>query len=471
MSYKRPGVFVKEISKFPPSVAQVETAIPAFIGYTAAGPANAPTRISSLMEYEKLFGKYEDGKDPVFAANEANIEVKFTGTVAEAKFVATKKASPYKMYYALQMYFANGGGPCYIVSVGTYVAPSTEGVYPAITKDALIEGLNSLQKEDEPTLIVFTDASGVDKADYYKVYDAALGQAKDLQDRFVLIDTRTSDKVTNDNFYGQITSNVDELRYGAAYYPHLKTILGYAYAEDKVTISGSPKKADGSAIDLGATKTLAVLKGKSSAAYQAAKAAIASALRVEIAPSAAMAGVYAKVDSSRGVWKAPANVSLNYVVAPSVKISNADQELLNAPDSGKAINAIRSFTGKGTMVWGARTLDANDNEWRYVPVRRFFNMVEESVKKATERFVFEPNDANTWVRVKAMIENYLTQQWRDGALAGATPEEAFYVSIGLGETMSAQEVLEGKMNIEIGMAAVRPAEFIVLKFSHKLQES
>ena len=111
------------------------------------------------------------------------------------------------------------------------------------------------------------------------------------------------------------------------------------------------------------------------------------------------------------------------------------------------------------------------NEWRYVPVRRFFNMVEESVKKATERFVFEPNDANTWVRVKAMIENYLTQQWRDGALAGATPEEAFYVSIGLGETMSAQEILEGKMNIEIGMAAVRPAEFIVLKFSHKLQES
>ncbi|WP_452598746.1 phage tail sheath family protein, partial [Pontimicrobium sp. MEBiC01747] len=139
--------------------------------------------------------------------------------------------------------------------------------------------------------------------------------------------------------------------------------------------------------------------------------------------------------------------------------------------AGKSINAIRSFTGKGVLVWGARTLAGNDNEWRYVPVRRFFNMVEESVKKATEQFVFEPNDANTWVRIKAMINNFLTLQWRAGALAGPTPESAFYVNIGLGETMTAQDILEGNMIVEIGMAAVRPAEFIVLKFSHKMQEA
>jgi phage tail sheath protein FI len=98
-------------------------------------------------------------------------------------------------------------------------------------------------------------------------------------------------------------------------------------------------------------------------------------------------------------------------------------------------------------------------------------MVEESVKKATERFVFEPNTANTWVRVQAMIENFLDQQWRDGALAGSKPEEAYYVSVGLHKTMSAQDILEGRMIIEVGMAAVRPAEFIVLRFSHKLQEA
>src|SRR5690606_17988716 len=144
---------------------------------------------------------------------------------------------------------------------------------------------------------------------------------------------------------------------------------------------------------------------------------------------------------------------------------------LNVHTTGKSINAIRSFTGKGILVWGARTLAGNDNEWRYVPVRRFFNMAEESIKKATEQFVFEPNDANTWVRVRAMIENFLILQWRAGALAGAKPEQAFYVRIGLGQTMSAIDVLEGRMNVEIGMAVVRPAEFIILKFSHKMQEA
>ena len=98
-------------------------------------------------------------------------------------------------------------------------------------------------------------------------------------------------------------------------------------------------------------------------------------------------------------------------------------------------------------------------------------MAEESIKKATEQFVFEPNDKNTWVKVRAMIENFLTLQWRAGALAGAKPEQAFFVRVGLGETMTAQDILEGRMNIEIGMAVVRPAEFIILKFSHKMQEA
>jgi len=122
-------------------------------------------------------------------------------------------------------------------------------------------------------------------------------------------------------------------------------------------------------------------------------------------------------------------------------------------------------------VWGARTLAGNDNEWRYVPVRRFFNMVEESVKKSTSWVVFEPNDANTWVKVKSMIENFLTLLWREGALAGAKPEEAFFVNVGLNQTMTFVDILEGRMIIRIGMAAVRPAEFIILEFSHKIQTS
>jgi hypothetical protein len=154
-----------------------------------------------------------------------------------------------------------------------------------------------------------------------------------------------------------------------------------------------------------------------------------------------------------------------------VKIDSHDQEDLNVHTTGKSVNAIRAFTGKGTLIWGSRTLAGNDNEWRYVPVRRFFIMVEESTKKATEPFVFEPNDANTWVKVRSMIENFLVLQWRAGALQGAKPNEAFFVNVGLGETMTELDILEGRMIVEIGMTVVRPAEFIILRFSHKMLSS
>jgi len=189
-------------------------------------------------------------------------------------------------------------------------------------------------------------------------------------------------------------------------------------------------------------------------------------------PSGAIAGIYAYVDATRGVWKAPANVSLSNVKSVSIELTDKDQEPLNIDvNSGKSVNVIRPFTGKGIMVWGSRTLAGNDNEWRYVPVRRFFNMVEESVKKSTFWAVFEPNDANTWSKVKGMIDNFLTLQWRNGALQGAKPNDAFFVKIGLGQTMTAQDILEGRMNVEIGMAVVRPAEFIILTFSHLMATS
>lgn len=192
----------------------------------------------------------------------------------------------------------------------------------------------------------------------------------------------------------------------------------------------------------------------------------------EMPPSGAIAGVYAAVDAARGVHKAPANVSLNNVDSLTAAITAAEQGELNIDSTaGKSVNAIRSFVGRGILVWGARTLDGNSNEWRYVNVRRFFNMVEESTKKASERFVFEPNDKNTWVKVQGMIQNFLLLQWRNGALQGSIPDQAFFVKVGLGQTMTALDVLEGRMIVEIGMAVVRPAEFIILRFSHKLPEA
>lgn len=457
MNYKTPGAYVEEISKFPPSVAQVETAIPAFVGYTKKAPSNEPTRITSMLEYETLFGG-------------ADLEKNITLDIKDDVVTATvTSVSGFKMYYAMQMYFANGGGPCYIVSVGDY---GTEILANTVELPKLVTGLDLLAKEDEPTLIVFPDAEALGKTNAHKLYKNALDQAEKLGDRFVIMDVIGGDV----NEFRTGVNATTGLKYGAAYHPNLETVLSYSFDDKNVKVSTYVETViDGTVTTLEnvdeEVEFLTDLKEKYSTLYNQAKKAIA-AKHVILTPSSAIAGVYAKVDSTSGVWKAPANVGLSYVVAPIQKISHEAQEGLNVDVlSGKSINAIRSFTGKGTLVWGARTLDGNSNEWRYVSVRRFFNMVEESVKKATERFVFESNDARTWIRVKAMIENYLNQQWMNGALAGSTPEQAYYVSVGLNETMSAQDILEGKMNIEIGMAAVRPAEFIVLRFSHKLQEA
>jgi hypothetical protein len=255
------------------------------------------------------------------------------------------------------------------------------------------------------------------------------------------------------------------LKYGAVYGPNIETVLDFAFDETSLDVI---ENTDGVAE---APVTLDTLQTANNQWYELAKAAIRD-MPCKLPPSSAIAGLYASVDNSRGVWKAPANVSIRAVIQPTIRFSNQEQDQMNVDvTGGKSINAIRGFTGKGTLVWGARTLAGNDNEWRYVSVRRFFNFVEESTKKATEQFVFESNDANTWVRIQAMIENFLTVLWRQGALQGVKPEHAFYVAVGLGKTMTPLDILEGRLIVEIGLAVVRPAEFIILRFSHKLPES
>jgi hypothetical protein len=216
--------------------------------------------------------------------------------------------------------------------------------------------------------------------------------------------------------------------------------------------------------------TLDDLKGLNKGVYNAIIKE-ANKTKIVLPPSGAVAGVYFQTDTNRGVWKAPANVALTSVSGPSLKITADAQKELNVHSTGKSINAIRSFTGQGTKIWGARTLDGNDNDWRYVNVRRLFNYVEESIQKSTSWAVFEANDVSTHIRVKTQIQNFLTGIWKSGGLVGAVAAEAFFVKVGLGESMTPQDVLEGRMNVEIGLAASRPAEFIILKFSHIVQES
>ena len=509
MAYKTPGVFIKEISTFPPSVAQVETAIPAFIGHTekakrsAASPTDdilrIPWKINSMLEYEAFFG------GPPIQTN-IIVDIDQNGTPVKARLAQANGdpafPSNYRMHNALELYFANGGGPCYILSVGTYADPIEKSrldslgylTDPADPTTLVAGGLTIIKKIDEVTLLLFPDIQALNGATYYGLYDEAMAQCNELKDRFTLIDVKEDDSDIQNPVivlpatpasHMRDTIGIDNLRYGAAYHPWLNTTLEYVY-DDTGSTSITFLQPDGGDGNPGpfdnanpsstvpedpadpASPQVPIMSNQFEAQM---KAVIEKCLDVLMPPSSAVAGVYAAIDSTRGVWKAPANVSLNMVKAPTIKISHEDQEDLNVHPTGKSINAIRTFTGKGVLIWGARTLAGNDNEWRYVSVRRFFNMVEESVKKASEQFVFEPNDRNTWSKVRSMIENFLILQWRAGALAGASPEEAFFVKVGLPETMTSLDILEGRMNVEIGMAVVRPAEFIILKFSHKMQEA
>ncbi len=464
--YKTPGVYVEEIRKFPPSIASVETAIPVFIGYTEKAREkadddlrNKPHRITSLFDYERFFGGPQA---------EQNITVTITQRPGQADQIigSIGERSKYLMFYSMQLYFANGGGPCWIVSVGDY---STNTVGFAELK----VGLDETEKIDEITLIVYPDAQGLTNInDYYTIYGESMDLCQELGDRFTLMDVWIDPTLPSipDNI-GPLRDNtpneIDTLKYGAAYYPNIETILDYYYGGEGPGDANVTIVHDGG--DGSFSGTLAELKGKNNAVYFQARSAVRD-LPMILPPSPGMAGIYAAVDDARGVWKAPANVNMDYAIKPVIKVTDREQESLNVDvTAGKSINVIRSFTGRGpAIVWGARTLAGNDNEWRYIPVRRFFNMVEESTKKATVQFVFEPNDMNTWKRVKSMIENYLILQWKAGALMGTTPEEAFYVKVGLNETMSELDIWEGRMIVEIGMAVVRPAEFIILKFSHKM---
>ena len=186
-------------------------------------------------------------------------------------------------------------------------------------------------------------------------------------------------------------------------------------------------------------------------------------------PSAAMAGVYTRVDADSGVWNAPANVALAGVNKPTLRVNAGQQENLNMPVNGKAVDVLRAFPGRGTVVWGARTLDGNSPDFRYVQVRRTLIYLEQSIKAALEPFVFAPNTGQTWATVTSMVSGFLTGVWARGGLMGATPADAFSVACGLGSTMTGNDVLDGYMIVQVTLSLIRPAEFIELTFKQTMQ--
>ncbi len=409
-----PGVYITELDAFPPSVVGVATAVPAFIGYTQKAVLGGqaipfkPVKIASRADYDLIFGGGGSG---------------------------------FNLYDSIQLFYANGGGTCYVLSVGD----DTEA---AVDADKLMQGLTVVGEMTGPTMIAIPDAVLLPpdpvapsaaapaiprSAAYQTLVRAMLAQSGTLRDRMALLDPYGAQAIDAGNpasFQASLdicTANFREdvgekfLGYGAAYFPLLQVGAGV----------------------VGQFKLLPA--------------------------SGAMAGLYTFNDTSRGVWNAPANLLVEGIVALSLKINAEQQGPLNVPLDGKAINVIRDFTGRGPVVWGARTLDGNSLDYRYIQVRRTLIYIEQSIKTGLQPFVFAPNDAGTWTTVTAMVSNFLQGLWSQGGLMGAKASDAYTVACGLGSTMTPQDILNGYMIVQVTLQMVRPAEFIELTITQKMQ--
>jgi len=525
---KTPGVYIVEKSAFPNSAVEAATAIPAFIGITEKaqnGPdslAGKPWKITSMTEFQHYFG---GAPSPKFVLSVADAPAE--GDPAPFYSIPSPDGSkvlkvedqcgPFSLYYHMVLFFANGGGTCYIVSAGTY------GEGAPVDKEKVGAALDAMEKEQEITMVVVPEAASA--ADCKEIQTLVLAHCGKMMNRFALLDVQPkahSDETAEkqiETFRTNVGANY--LSYGAAYYPWLNTsvlsdkdidgtVLGWDFTQPVPDLApffaaGSkfPEYFAGAYAEIASGKRIVKAAQVDETGAETAPAETAACTADELAamknnlhnallqnfpgypyivnrvkdrlnllpPSAAMAGLYTMVDNTRGVWKAPANVSVNYVNSPAENIDNAAQENLNMPMNGKAVNAIRTFPGEGIKVWGARTLDGNSQDWRYVNVRRTMMFLEESVRNAAKAYVFEPNVAATWMNVKSMIDSFLRSVWKRGGLAGATPEDAFEVHVGLGDTMTGGDILDGIMRITVLVAVTRPAEFIEITFQQQMQKS
>ena len=402
-----PGVYITETGAFGSSVIGVPTAVPLFVGYTefAGDPATG----------KPLYG-----------------EAVPIGSIADfvGYFGGAAPAGPFNLAVQMQLFYANGGGACYIVSAGSYwrgqkpaTAPATvpaDWTLDDIDAEALIGGLGAASYIVGPTLLVVPEACLLDQAGYAQVAQAMLTQASTLQDRMAILDlpgcTAASDlpalQACQSNLWEAIAPAVASASYGAAYAPALVLSDGLV-----------------------------------------------------VPPSGAVAAIYAMSDGRSGVWSAPANIAVAGISALAYAMSDSEQSGFNVPVNGQSVNIIRAQPNRGIVVWGARTLDGNSPEYRYVQTRRTLIYIEQSIKMALQPYVFAANDATTWASVTAAVSNFLTELWSQGGLLGGKPSDAFRVACGLGSTMTAQDVLDGYMVVSVQVAIAYPAEFIVLTFS------
>jgi phage tail sheath protein FI len=378
-------------------ITGASTAVPAFVGYTEKAESDGetaflrPVQIGSLADFENVFGG--------------------SGRLPEAT-----DSGPFHLYGSMRLFFANGGGAAYVVSVGDFCAgPRLEDFQ---------QGLAALEGQSGPTLLVTPDAVLLPRADYATFLRDALAHCAKLRDRFAILDVQGGEAA--DLGEDEVRRLVEDFR----------SDLGESWGDEK----------------------------SFGAAYFPFLHATASSGGEAVVPaSGAVAGVISQIDGARGVWHSPANVVLNGVVRPTVRIGDRRQDDFAATPEGKAVNLIRDFTGHGPTVWGAKTLTSNP-DYRYIQIRRTIIYIEQSIKDWLGQLALAANDDTTRRAVESHVSDFLQDLWTQGGLQGVTPVEAYHVT-----TATTQEDIDnGLLNVQISVAPLRPAEFVVIGIQHVL---
>ncbi len=503
--YLSPGVYVEEVDRGSKPIEAVGTAVAAFIGFAQKGPLNTPTFVANWTQFVNTFGGFMPGAYlPLsvygYFSNGGGscyiMRLPGMGSTDEGGGQATR-ALPAKAGGAETLRFAAPEG---VSGVTVEVAAPPEGAgddqFTVIVRrgqaEERFEGVSFskarsarnvvevINRESKLVQVQELQAPGglAEKVPVFGTYPLAAAATQALAPRSVSQDVYTGDAAKRTGLGG--FEAIDEITMVAA--PDLMS----AYQAGALTRE-QVKGVQQAMLDHCALMKdrVAILDPLPELAPQAVKdwrmsetnydskygtlyypwIQVANPLPAQngptllVPPSGHMAGIWARSDGERGVHKAPANEIVRGAIGLATQITKSEQDMLNPI----GVNCIRAFPGRGIRVWGARTL-SSDPAWRYLNVRRLFNMVEESIELGTQWVVFEPNDLALWQRVKRTISAFLTRIWRDGALFGATPEEAFFVKCDA--ELNPPEVRDaGQLIVEIGIAPVKPAEFVVFRIS------
>ncbi|PSL55897.1 hypothetical protein B0I31_104188 [Saccharothrix carnea] len=491
--YLSPGVYVEEVQTGARPIEGVGTAVAAFVGFAERGPFHQPTRVANWNQYVRDFGGFtEDAYLP----------------------------------HAVYGYFANGGGAAYVVRVG---GPAGDAdTEPTTASPVMLGGLriSALPAAGQDISVEIADAEGENPPeDRFKllvrqgdkvVESFDVSTRKNLKNYVVTQVAERSKLIEVGERSGAALTRPERqsvavpapkapqpVKLDAQQYvgdPAARTGFGGLENVDEVTMVAVPDLMSAyqrGLIDLEGVQTVqaavishceqmgdrvAVLdpppglsaqrvhKWRMEEANHDSRYATlyypwikvfdpAGGRNTFVPPSGHIAGVWARSDAERGVHKAPANETIRGAVDLETTLSKSEQDLLNPV----GVNCVRTFPGRGIRIWGARTL-SSDPAWRYLNVRRLFNYLEESILLGTQWVVFEPNDDRLWAGIRRNITAFLTEQWRQGALFGRTPDEAFYVKCDR-DNNPPESVDLGQVVCEIGVAPVKPAEFVVFRLS------